>query len=173
MGFDNCLHFWRLKGEAGEPEHIKKIKRIEQASPNNFREILAPNIILSESGKGKINIVEIEERKIMKSIETKAEEGFPSLHIDQNYIFVGLRNGNLLIFELETGKLVFNFNQFNGGHAEEIRSIFFLDGSVFTGSLDKSLRSFSLQDIKNDQLLNYKSFLGHKYSGIYHLLIIY
>ena len=138
LGYDNCLNVWNLK----EKKFGKKIGKISENSPNNLKEINPP-ILMSSSAGGKLNLIDIKTEKVVKVIRTDFAEGFPSAVLTRDSVFIGLSNGELHVFSIETGEKVTQFDGKSGSHTQEIRTIFVCGDSVFTGGLDKSVRMFS------------------------------
>jgi WD40 repeat protein len=120
---------------------------------------ITENLFISFSLDKTIKIWDLSLRKIIKVIRTN-ENSPMCVNNTKEFIFAGLGNGNINIYELKTGKIIKELN----AHSDTVNSITIFNKYFFSAGRDKQIK------VWNNNFELEKEFIAHK-SVIWKIII--
>lgn len=150
---DRTIKVWDIENKKllltflGHENHVYGLHKITE------------NLFISFSLDRTIKIWDLNLKKILRVIKTNNSSPI-CINTTKEYIFAGLGNGNINIYDLKTGKIIKEFN----AHNDTINSIVISDKYFFSTGRDRLIK------VWNNNFTLKKEFLAHK-SVIWKLLI--
>ena len=129
------------------------------------------NKLISGSGDNTVRVWDLETGQCSLALST--EDGITTVAVSPNrgkYIAAGCLDKSICVWDSKTGYLVERLdseNELNNGHRDSVYSVVFTrDGKkVVSGSLDKTVKLWSLSHLDNNSVINGTSHCEVTYAG--------